>query len=244
MPHHHHPHRTHTPRRPTTPLALLYQDSEPLKGRNHWRHKPSRAYICTQGIRQARQRRAQGRWWRQVTARSRRHGSSRSKCRLGSPCHLFFDCCPLVILRVCCSLFPSGRIRMSTPLLHHHTSATQACFEDLRAPFSTEPIVAALRRLQITARDPLGLPAVQSHRAPRPPTNKCWSRVLRPLLPYFRIRQPTPILGQIMTIRCITSSRMMQFGISGQHGTSRSMATASSSSAQSTHSDLQTMGPY
>jgi hypothetical protein len=37
---------------------------------------------------------------------------------------------------------------------------------------------------------------------------------------------------------------MMQLGISGAHGTSRSMATASSSSAQSSHTDLQSMGFY
>ena len=176
-----------------------------------------------------------------MTARSRRHGSSRSKCRLGSPCHLFFDCCPLAILRVCCSLFPSGRIRMSTPLLHHNTSATQACFADSRTPFSTGPIVAALHNKRPAARDLSTPPVIQSHRAPRPPTNKCWSRVLRPLPQYFQIRRPTPILGQIMTVQCIARSRMMQLGIQGRNGTSRSMATASSSSAQLTHSDLQSM---
>lgn len=176
-----------------------------------------------------------------MTARSRRHGSSRSKCRLGSPRRLFFDCRSPVILRVCCSLFPSGRIRMSTPLLHHNTSATQACFEDSRTPFLTGPIVAALHNKQITARELLRQPVIQSHRVPRPPTSECWSQVLQPLPQYSRIRRPTPILGQIMTIQCIARSRMMQLGILGPNGTSRSMATASSSSAQSTHSDLQPM---
>jgi hypothetical protein len=36
----------------------------------------------------------------------------------------------------------------------------------------------------------------------------------------------------------------MQLGIQGRNGTSRSMATASSSSAQLTHNDLQSMRPH
>lgn len=180
-----------------------------------------------------------------MTARSRRHGSSRSKCRPGVPFHLAFDCCSLVILRVCCSLFSSGRrIRMSTPLHHHNTSATPACFEESKTQFSTAPIEAAPCRQRITTSDLPSPPVIQSHRDLRPPTIEYWNRVLRPVLPCFRIRQTILSLGQIMTTQCVLKSRMMQLGISGAHGTSRSMATASSSSAQSSHTDLQSMGFY
>lgn len=51
----------------------------PIVRKNHWRQKPGRVYVSARGIRQARQERAPGRWWRQATARSRRHGSSHSK---------------------------------------------------------------------------------------------------------------------------------------------------------------------
>ena len=47
------------------------------------------------------------RWWRQVTAHSRRHGSLRSKCRPRIPCHLVFDrWSPAILRAVHCSLWP------------------------------------------------------------------------------------------------------------------------------------------
>ncbi|KAM0718794.1 hypothetical protein Q7P37_005865 [Cladosporium fusiforme] len=61
---------------PTSSTAQSDCYKSPIIRRNHWRQKPGRVYVSARGIRKARTEREPGRWWRQATARSRRHGSS------------------------------------------------------------------------------------------------------------------------------------------------------------------------